>query len=119
ALQRHLLRRVTARLCQGQSPLEIRHYALVEDLLHHPADRQERTLHFPQNLRVTRILYNLAFERLSTPEPSLPVNMDTSGESNRHQSKLGSQAGGRAIRRGESGGERKGGPLGSPAGWGG
>ncbi len=140
ALQRHLLRRVAARLCQGQSPLEIRHYALIEDLLHRPADRQERTLHLPQNLRVTRILNNLTFERLSTPEPSLPVKMDTSGESlprhckggggadvvggplrspNRHQPKLGSQAGGRAIRRGESSGERKGGPLWSPAGWGG
>ena len=67
ALQRHLLRRVTARLCQGQSPLEIRHYALIEDLLHRTADRQERTLHLPQNLRVTRILYNLTLERLSTP----------------------------------------------------
>src|SRR5437764_9883044 len=55
ALQRHLLRRVTARLCQGQSPLEIRHYALIEDLLHRPADRQERTLHLLQNMRVTRI----------------------------------------------------------------
>jgi len=104
ALQRHLLRRVTARLCQGQSPLEIRHYALIEDLLHRPADRQERTLHLPQNLRVTRILYNLTFERLSTPEPSLPVKIDTSRESNRHQPELGSQAGGQAIRRGEGGG---------------
>src|SRR5207249_7536328 len=33
SLQRHLLRRVTARLCEGQSPLEIRHYTLIEQLL--------------------------------------------------------------------------------------
>ncbi len=34
SIQRHLLRRVTARLCAGQSPLELRHYMLIEDLLH-------------------------------------------------------------------------------------
>jgi len=30
SLQRHLLRRVTAQLCTGQSPLELRHYLLIE-----------------------------------------------------------------------------------------
>jgi tRNA(Ile)-lysidine synthase len=33
SIQRHLLRRVTARLCQGQSPLELRHFELIELLL--------------------------------------------------------------------------------------
>src|SRR6266568_8976665 len=40
SLQRHLLRRVTAHLCGGQSPLEIRHYTLIEQLLGYH-DRQE------------------------------------------------------------------------------
>ena len=34
SIQRHLLRRVTANLCVGQSPLELRHYILIEQLLH-------------------------------------------------------------------------------------
>ena len=62
-LQRHLVRRVTARLCGGQSPLEPRHYALIEQLLQVPADRQARALDLPQSLRVTRILYQATFER--------------------------------------------------------
>ncbi len=33
SIQRHLLRRVTAQLCMGQSPLELRHYVLLEQLL--------------------------------------------------------------------------------------
>src|SRR5438874_9686699 len=33
SLQRHLVRRVTAQLCAGQSPLELRHYVLIEQLL--------------------------------------------------------------------------------------
>src|SRR5207249_5468386 len=33
SIQRHLLRRVTAQLCDGQSPLELRHYVLIEQLL--------------------------------------------------------------------------------------
>lgn len=59
SLQRHVLRRVTARLCSGQSPLELRHYTLIEDLLHRPDDRQARTLHLPQGLRATRVLHEL------------------------------------------------------------
>jgi len=34
SIQRHLLRRVTANLCAGQSPLELRHYSVIEKLLH-------------------------------------------------------------------------------------
>ncbi|MGH2496848.1 MAG: tRNA lysidine(34) synthetase TilS [Ktedonobacteraceae bacterium] len=62
-LQRHLLRRVTAHLCGGQSPLEPRHYALIEQLLQGQADRQARALDLPQGLRVTRVLHNATFER--------------------------------------------------------
>jgi tRNA(Ile)-lysidine synthase len=64
-LQRHLLRRVTAHLCGGQSPLEPRHYALIERLLQGPADRQARSLDLPQGLRATRVLHNVMFARLT------------------------------------------------------
>jgi tRNA(Ile)-lysidine synthase len=64
-LQRHLLRRVTAQLCGGQSPLEPRHYTLIEQLLRGPADRQSRSLDLPRDLRVTRVLHTATFERLN------------------------------------------------------
>ena len=64
ALQRHLLRRVAARLCDGQSPLEPRHYALIEQFLQGPADRRARALDLPGGLRVTRISQHAIFERL-------------------------------------------------------
>lgn len=64
SLQRHLLRRITARLCDGQSPLEPRHYALIEQFLHDPAERRARSLDLPRELRVTRIMQNATFERL-------------------------------------------------------
>ncbi len=64
-LQRHLLRRVTAHLCGGQSPLEPRHYTLIEQLLRGPADRQSRSLDLPRDLRVTRVLHTATFERLN------------------------------------------------------
>ena len=63
-LQRHLVRRVTAQLCGGQSPLEPRHYALIEQLLQGHADRQARSLDLPRDMRVTRILHKATFERL-------------------------------------------------------
>jgi tRNA(Ile)-lysidine synthase len=63
SLQRHLLRRVTARLYEGQSPLEIRHYTLIEQLLGYD-DRQERTLDLPHQLRVVRSFHEITFERL-------------------------------------------------------
>ncbi len=64
SLQRHLLRRVTARLCEGQSPLEIRHYTLIEQLLAQHHDRQERMLHLPHQLRVFCNFNEVTFERL-------------------------------------------------------
>jgi tRNA(Ile)-lysidine synthase len=62
SLQRHLIRRVTARLYGGQSPLEIRHYILIEQLLAYH-DRQERTLHLPHELRMVRSLNEVTFNR--------------------------------------------------------
>ena len=51
SLQRHLLRRTTALLCEGQSPLEPRHLSLIEHLLafSNPS-LQARELHLPQRL---------------------------------------------------------------------
>jgi tRNA(Ile)-lysidine synthase len=63
SLQRHLLRRVTANLCGGQSPLEIRHYNLIEHLLGYH-DRQERALDLPHELHVMSSFHEIAFERL-------------------------------------------------------
>ena len=65
SLQRHLLRRVTANLCGGQSPLEIRHYNLIEQLLGYH-DRQERTLDLPHELHVMSSFHEITFERLHT-----------------------------------------------------
>jgi tRNA(Ile)-lysidine synthase len=53
---------VTARLCEGQSPLEIRHYMLIEQLLGHK-DRQERTLDLPHELRMVCSFHEIRFER--------------------------------------------------------
>ncbi|HLQ28019.1 MAG TPA: tRNA lysidine(34) synthetase TilS [Ktedonobacteraceae bacterium] len=67
SLQRHLLRRVTAQLCAGQSPLELRHYLLVEQLLQRdqPGVGQTITLDLPDQLHVTRDFNSIIFERLS------------------------------------------------------
>jgi tRNA(Ile)-lysidine synthase len=62
SLQRHLLRRVTAKLCGGQSPLELRHYTLIEQLLEYH-DRQERTLHLPHELLMVRSFNEITFKR--------------------------------------------------------
>jgi tRNA(Ile)-lysidine synthase len=63
SLQRHLLRHVTANLCEGQSPLEIRHFILIEQLLGYH-DRQERSLDLPHELRMIRSFHEITFERL-------------------------------------------------------
>ena len=68
SLQHHLLRRVTARLCEGQSPLEPRHFLLLERLLNQHAGGEERTLHLPGQLRSTLQARSLSFERRSPPE---------------------------------------------------
>lgn len=50
SLQHHLLRRATAHLCAGQSPLEPRHLLLLVHLLHEPTGGEERRLHLPRRL---------------------------------------------------------------------
>jgi tRNA(Ile)-lysidine synthase len=71
SLQRHLLRRVTARLCGGQSPLELRHYRLIEQLLQResvPGQAQAETgkvLDLPCGLRLVSHFRTATFERLS------------------------------------------------------
>ncbi len=61
SLQRHLLRRVTARLGEGQSPLELRHYKLIEQLLQQGNGGNELTLHLPERIHVTRKDDSLVF----------------------------------------------------------
>ncbi len=72
ALQRHLLHRVAARLCEGQPPLELRHYLLIEQLVQRPPGREEQELDLPAHLRVRRNLNVLVVERLLQKEP-LPI----------------------------------------------
>lgn len=68
SLQRHLLRRVTARLCAGQSPLEPRHLLLIEHLFN--TNGQARQLYLPQHLRLYLHANELLFTRQeSEPEP--------------------------------------------------
>jgi tRNA(Ile)-lysidine synthase len=73
SLQRHLLRRVTSRLSGGQSPLELRHYQLIEALLHREQSGGELMLHLPHQLRVIRIYDIIVFER------HLPVGVPLAG----------------------------------------
>lgn len=63
SLQRHLLRRAAETLCNGQSPLELRHYRLIEELCQRRASGEERSLHLPGPLTVTRRLNLLTIER--------------------------------------------------------
>jgi len=72
SLQRHLLRRITAHLCGGQSPLEIRHYMLIEQLLGY-RDRRERTLDLPRELRMVRNFHEVRFECLHDTTSSLDI----------------------------------------------
>ena len=54
SLQRHLLRRISARLSAGQSPLELRHYKLIAQLLQRESNGEERTLHLPEHIQMIR-----------------------------------------------------------------
>jgi tRNA(Ile)-lysidine synthase len=73
SVQHHLLRRVTARLCEGQSPLEPRHFLLLERLLTEQAGGEERRLHLPGRLRAVIQTHSLRFGRRPTPEESNPL----------------------------------------------
>jgi tRNA(Ile)-lysidine synthase len=68
SIQRHLIRQVTANLSGGQSPLELRHYVLIEQLL-----QRENVLHgieldLPDKLTVTRMQNTLVFQRVDRQE---------------------------------------------------
>jgi len=68
SLQRHLVRRVTARLSTGQSPLELRHFKLIEALLHHENYYEEQTLHLPQQVHIICQGSKVIFKRVSESE---------------------------------------------------
>jgi tRNA(Ile)-lysidine synthase len=61
SIQRHLLRRVTARLSDGQSPLELRHFKIIEQLTQREPSNAELMLHLPHQLRATRQGNHLIF----------------------------------------------------------
>ncbi len=63
SIQRHLLRRVTSRLSAGQSPLELRHYLLIEELLQRETTIRDVSLDLPDNLTVTKTRDTLTFQR--------------------------------------------------------
>ena len=74
SLQRHLLQRIAARLCGGQSPLESRHYILIEHFLQlFPSGNngEQRTLHLPAQLRLTRTLNTMHIYRVE--EEKIPT----------------------------------------------
>ncbi len=77
SIQRHLLRRVTARLSAGQSPLELRHYRLIEGLIERTAGSQTLTLHLPQHIYVTRQGSTLLFARVPVLEDQPAQEHDT------------------------------------------
>jgi tRNA(Ile)-lysidine synthase len=88
SLQRHLLRRVTARLCEGQSPLELRHYRLIEQLLHRDGTGEELQLHLPHQLHLIRAGEKLTFQHVAVdttweapvlPEPGAEVELPIPG----------------------------------------
>jgi len=63
SIQRHLLRRVTSILSAGQSPLELRHYLLIEQLMQRESTTHEVTLDLPGALIVQRDNDKLLFQR--------------------------------------------------------
>jgi tRNA(Ile)-lysidine synthase len=79
SVQHHLLRRVTARLCEGQSPLEPRHFLLLERLLSAQVGGEERRLDLPCRLRAFIQARSLRFERRSTPAESIPIPLAAEG----------------------------------------
>jgi tRNA(Ile)-lysidine synthase len=52
SLQRHLIRRVCAHLCDGQAPLELRHYQLIEEAMRRAHHHHSASLHMPGQLVV-------------------------------------------------------------------
>ena len=73
SLERHLLRRATSLLCEGQSPLELRHYQLIEQLLHRPSTIRNVSLHLPCSLLVRREGSMLYVERWQPSQEAVEV----------------------------------------------
>ena len=73
SLQRHLLRRVTAHLCAGQSPLELRHYLLLERFIQQHQSSHSTTLDLPGHVRLTTKFNTLRFDRLIEKEPQFTL----------------------------------------------
>lgn len=63
SLQHHLLRRVTARLCAGQSPLQPRHFLLLERLCVQQTGGEVRNLHLPCQLHALFQAHTLTMRR--------------------------------------------------------
>ncbi len=68
SIQRHLLRRVTSILSAGQSPLELRHYLLIEQLIQRESSTQDVALDLPDALIVRRDTTSLIFQRRDREE---------------------------------------------------
>ena len=64
SIQRHLLRRVTAQLGEGQSSLELRHYKIIEQFMHRETGSAELTLHLPGHVHASRHGNSLLFEHV-------------------------------------------------------
>lgn len=77
SIQRHLIRRVTARLSDGQSPLELRHFKIIEQLTQRKPSYAELMLHLPQQLRVIRQGNNLIFAHAQQHEHQPISNTST------------------------------------------
>ncbi len=73
SIQRHLLRRISALLCDGQSPLELRHYKLIEQLVQLHNRRRMLEQHMPGRLRVLRIGEEIIFECLDETRQTMPA----------------------------------------------
>jgi tRNA(Ile)-lysidine synthase len=76
SIQRHLIRRVTAHLSEGQSPLELRHFKIIEQLTQREPSIAEVTIHLPHQLRATYQDSYLTFARARQDEqqPTSTIN---------------------------------------------
>ncbi|GAC1681638.1 MAG: tRNA lysidine(34) synthetase TilS [Ktedonobacteraceae bacterium] len=71
SLLRHLLRHASAQLSAGQSPLELRHYRLIEDLVRREPTNETLTLHLPHAIHVVRTGDILVFKHTQSGQPEI------------------------------------------------
>jgi len=62
SIQRHLLRQVTGSISGGQSPLELRHYLLIEQLMQRETVQRDIVFDLPHALTVKRTNDTLTFQ---------------------------------------------------------